>query len=272
MSDRLTMAALRFAANIERLDDPTEILEMLHQVARVAGLNAGGAVRAPSWPRHGERKGFTEIYTHSSMPTEFWSELKALYAKHGHSFLAVLAWHNRGVFTLTEGLRIVKPTGSDRWIVELVHRYGARDALYVPDGKWMIIFWSSKITRLDAPTRAALQLAGLAASARLERLRSCRRDGESDPGLSARQRAVLRLVSYGHTLHGAADHLGIGYKTAAEHAERAGKKLGAKNLPHAVAEAMRRYVVLGVGMSAACAAIFDIYDICCWDEIVRWMV
>jgi DNA-binding CsgD family transcriptional regulator len=270
MSDRLTMAALRFVANVERLNEPADILEALHQIARLVVLNAGGALRAPSWPRHGELKGFTEIHTHPSMPAEFWTELRVLYAKHGHSFLAELAWRNRGAFTLTEGLRLVKPTGSDRWIVDHLYRYGARDALYVPDGKWMTIYWAGKPLRLDAPTRAALQLAGIAAGGGLERLRGRRRNAEPDPGLSARQRAILRLVSHGQTLHQAAEHLGIGYKTAAEHAERAEKKLGAKNLPHAVAEAIRRYVVIGLACSLACGVIFDVYDICCWDEIAKW--
>jgi len=266
MSDRLTMAALRFAANVERFDDPADMLEALHQVARTAGLNALGAWRVPSWARLGDRRTYT-TYKHPSIPAEFWPDFWVQYDKHGRSFLANLAWRNRSGFTLTEALRIVKPTGNDRWIQQLLNRHGARDVFYVATGAWMVVYWSPKMLRLDAPTRAALQLAAGAAAARFQALSSRRNEQEPDPGLSARQRAVLRLMSQGLTLHETAEHLGIAYGTAQEHAARAQKKLGAKNLPHAVAEALRRYVViswLAATVLATAAGLCDVHTPDCW--------
>jgi DNA-binding CsgD family transcriptional regulator len=271
MSDRLTLAVLRFTATVERLNDPADILEALHQFGRLAGLNAFGAWCLPAWARRDDRRAFS-IHMHPSIPAAFISEYWKLYSQHGRSFLQTLAWQNRGAFTMTEALRLVKPTGDDRWVQELAYRHGIRDVFYCPNGGCMVVYWSPKPLRLDATTRAVLQLAAGATAARLRALsRRSARQEEPDPGLSPRQRAVLRLVSLGLSLHETADHLGIAYGTAQEHAERAAKKLGAKSLPHAVAEALRRYVVIGIGMSAACTAIFDVYDICCWDEIVRWV-
>lgn len=268
MSDRLTLAVMRFTANVERLNDPTDILEALHQFGRLAGLNALGAWCLPAWARRDDRKAYS-VWSHPSVPAAFWPEFWKLYGEHGRSFLAAMAWQNSGAFTMTEALRLAKPTGNDRWLQELLYRHGIRDVFYCPNGACMVVYWSPKLLRLDATSRAALGLTAGAAAARLRALSSRRGQQEPDPGLSARQRAVLRLVSQGLSLHETAEHLGIAYGTVQEHAERAQKKLGAKSLPHAVAEALRRYVVIGMTASLGCSLTCEIYDICCWDEIAR---
>lgn len=265
MSERLMTASLRFASRVERIDAADDLIAELHRVAQhVPNLNLLGAWCVPSWARRDDRRAYT-IWAHSSFPAVFWPEFWELYAKYGRSFLADRAWRNRDAFTMTEALRIRKPTGNARWVQELFNRHGVRDVFYCPNGSCMVVYWSPKLLWLNIPTRAALELAAGAAAGRLRALARHRLEEDPKPGLSTRQQAVLRLVAQGYTLHQVGEHLGIGYKTVQEHAERAREKLGAKTLPHAVAEALRRYVVISYVASAACAGIFDVYDIHCWD-------
>ena len=268
MSDRLTMAALRFAVNVERLKDAAAILEALHQIARLAGLNVLGAWRVPPWGRRDDVDAF-HIQAHPSVPVQFWPDFRTLYAKHRRSFMAELAWQNRGPFTMTEALRIMRPTGEERWIVRLLNEYGIRDIFYVPNGSWMVVYWAAKPLRLDAPTRAALQLAAGATAARLQALSRHRGKDGADPGLSARQRAVLRLLGLGYTPHEIGERLEISHGTVKEHIERATRKLGAKTATQAAVEAVRRYAVLGY---AAALVTYGGLCACCWDEIVWWLV
>lgn len=269
MFDGLVRAAHQFVLQVGRFDE-SEILDQLHAVARLVELNVLGAWHVPSWARRGERQAYA-VYRHSSMPAAFWPEYWELHQKHGCSFLAMKAWQNRGAFTLTEALRERKPSGDERWIVQLLYRHGARDVYYVPCGSWMVVYWSPKaLLRLDAPSRAALQTAACAAAERLGRVIRREPKRVPEPELSAQQRAILRLRARGYSLQQAADHLQIRYGTAQEHQQRAIKKLRAKDLPHAVAEALHRYVVIGMSVSMACGAIFEAYDICCWDDIIRW--
>lgn len=267
MSDSLMMAALRFATQAERLNDPKAIVLQLENVARHGGLHLMGAWRVPAKALRDDRTPYT-MHASPSLPPTFLSDYWPLYQEHGRSVLADYAWRNKGAFTMTEALRIVKPGERERWIVRFFHKHGLRDVFYVPNGAWMVVYWAPKVLRLDSPSRAALQLAAGAAAARLGRL-TRERDGELMTGLSGRQRAVLRLVGQGYSLQEVANYLGIKYGTAQEHAQRAMKKLGAKNLTHAAAEAIRRYIVVGLATSAAAVAIFEVYDICCWDAIVR---
>ena len=266
MSDRLAMAALRYAANIEKLDEAADIIEALHQIARLAGLNMLGAWQLPSWARRGDRRAY-KTFAHPSFPAAYWSEFWELYAKHGRSFMAQMAWRNREAFTMTEALRIVKPTGNERWGQLLLYRHGARDVFYVSNGSWMVVYWASKPLRLDVRTRAALEFMAKAAAARLQALPGNRRHLEPDPGLSARQRAALRLLSEGYTTAEIATQLEIAHGTAKEHIGRAVKKLGARNQIHAVAEAMRRYVVitwLAAMTLATAAGLCDVHHPDCW--------
>lgn len=266
MSDRLTMAALRFAANVERLKDAAAILEILHQVARLAGLNVLGAWRVPPWGRRDDIDAFY-IQAHSSVPAQFWPDFRALYAKHRRSFMAELAWQNRGSFTMTEAMRIMKPTGEERWIVRLLDQYGIRDIFYVPNGTWMVVYWASKPLRLDAPTKAALQLAANATAARLRAMSRRRGEDGAGPELSARQRAVLRLLGQGYTPHEIGQRLEISHGTVKEHIERASRKLGARTATQAAVEAVRRYAVLAwlAAMALATAAgLCDVHNPDCW--------
>ena len=266
MSDRLTMATLRFAANVERLDDIADILEGLHQVARLAGLNLLGAWRVPPWGRRDNIDGF-DIHPHLSLPEQFWADFRALYGKHRRSFMAELAWQNRGPFTMTEAMRIMRPTGEERWIVRLLEQHGLRDVFYVPNGAWMVVYWAAKPLRLDAPTRAALQLAANAAAERLRAMSRRRGKDGAGPELSARQRAVLRLLGQGYTPQEIGQHLEISHGTVKEHIGRASKKLGARTATQAAVEAVRRYAVLAwlaSAVLATAAGLCDVHHPDCW--------
>jgi DNA-binding CsgD family transcriptional regulator len=266
MSDRqISIAAMQFSSQLERIEDADAVLEHLHQLARLIGLNVLGAWSVPTWARRGDPRAY-KLHAHPSMPAPFWTEFWTLRGQHGRSFMADIAWRNQGPFTMTEALRIARPTGGERWIQELLYRYGAHDVFYVPNGRFMVVYWSPKgLRQFDGPARTALQFAATAAAVRLRSLGGRGLCHEPDPNLSSRQRAVLRLLADGRSLQDAAGELGIGYKTAQEHIDRAAEKLGAKSWPHAVAEALRRYLVIALTASVASYAIYMAYDVCCWD-------
>lgn len=266
MSDRLMMAAMRFAGNIEQLKDAAAILETLHQVARLSGLNVLGAWRVPPWGQRDDVDSF-RIHPHPSVPTQFWADFRVLYAKHRRSFMAELAWQNRGPFTMTQAMRIMKPTGEERWIVQLLDQYRIRDVFYVPNGTWMVVYWASKPLRLGAPTEAALRLAANATAVRLQAMSRHRGKDGAGPELSSRQRAVLRLLAQGYTPQEIGRRLEISHGTVKEHIGRASKKLGARTATQAAVEAVRRYIVLAwltSAVLATAAGLCDMHHPDCW--------
>jgi len=268
MSDGgLVLAAQKFAAEVDRFTSELEIINALHAVARHADLNLMGIWFVPESARRGDRKPY-EVRFHSSVPDGFLPEWWRLFHQHGRSFVSSLLWQSQVSFTMGEALRALKPTGDDRWSQHLFHRYGMRDAFYVPNGSWVVCFWSTKTIRLDSATRAGLDLAARAASVRLA---SFSRHGfglaYQAPNLSARQLSILRLRAEGRTLREAAEHLHIKPSTAEEHQERAIKKLGAKDITHATAEYLRRYGMLAIAAMLMMAAMLS-RDPCCWLELI----
>ena len=80
---------------------------------------------------------------------------------------------------------------------------------------------------------------------RISALRFAEAGGKAIPGampgaLSARERESLSLAASGKTADGIAGVLGISPATAVEHLKEARRKLGAANMPHAVAIAISR--------------------------------
>ena len=80
---------------------------------------------------------------------------------------------------------------------------------------------------------------------RISTLRFAEACGKEPPGsmpgaLSARERETLTLAASGKTADGIAGILGISPATAVEHLKDARRKLGASNMPHAVAIAISR--------------------------------
>jgi len=66
---------------------------------------------------------------------------------------------------------------------------------------------------------------------------------EVKPGLTEREREILRLISFGNTSDTVASMLGITARTVDTHIGNAGSKLGAFNRVHAVAIALRQSLI-----------------------------
>ena len=116
----------------------------------------------------------------------------------------------------------------------------------VPSARRVVAFWSRKaLCRiLTQPSRIAIFGAANVAALRLEQLAgvSASRIG-SRPSLTAREIAVLRLVSTGGRTQDIARALGLGEETVRSHLKKAESKLGVSNRTHAACEALRRDLI-----------------------------
>ncbi len=65
----------------------------------------------------------------------------------------------------------------------------------------------------------------------------------AEPGLTTREREVLRLLADGLTREEIAERLGIGEGTVRAHLVKANRRLGARNRTHAVAVALRKGLI-----------------------------
>ena len=61
--------------------------------------------------------------------------------------------------------------------------------------------------------------------------------------LTQRELSVLKIASDGRTADEIASVLGLGMETVRSHLKKARTKLGARNSAHAVAEAMRQFLI-----------------------------
>ena len=131
---------------------------------------------------------------------------------------------------LGSGISHVARSRGGAWTIAsfVTHQFDAEEALLA----------NAAITQLltchlhDAVTRiSALRIAG-----------ANRKDTSVAPpgALSARERECLSLAATGKTAEGIASVLGISPATAVEHLKDARRKLGAANMPHAIALAIAR--------------------------------
>jgi LuxR family quorum sensing-dependent transcriptional regulator len=139
--------------------------------------------------------------------------------------------------------RLFQPVGVDRWAFELGLKYGMRDGLICPvGGRWVVVFWSRRVlcNILTQPDRIMIFAAANFAALRLEQLNGADvgRIG-SRARLTARELAVLRLVSMGTQTDGIAQALGLGEETVRSHLKKAQAKLEVRNRTHAACEAVR---------------------------------
>ena len=93
---------------------------------------------------------------------------------------------------------------------------------------------------LTPTARILLQAASSFAAQRLEHLTGL--DGLRSR-LTAREIAVLRLVSRGRQASEIAKGLGLGEETVRSHLKKAQVKLGARNRAHAACEALRQNLI-----------------------------
>jgi LuxR family quorum sensing-dependent transcriptional regulator len=227
---------------------PGEVLDDLHEVcSKSTPLSVLGAARLPlkvnDWSS--VQLGKT-AFLHSSAPPHWWDEYIAI-ARHQHDPGLMMAQWSLIGFTWTEGLRMLDPIGCDRWAFELALKHRMRDGLTCSVGRrWLVAFWSRQPLTgvLLLPARIILFAAASFAALRLEQLvePDPQRVGELNR-ITPRELAVLRSVAMGRQCQETARALGIGEETVRSHLKKAQGKLGARNRPHAVAEAMRQPLI-----------------------------
>jgi DNA-binding CsgD family transcriptional regulator len=222
------------------------VLDALHTVSMTSlPLNVLGAARLPlvdNWTFVLGKSGFL----HSSVPAGWWKEYAELRTQRFRP-LSFLARSSLASYTWTETWRLVQPIGVDRWSQELSLKYGMRDGLTCPvGGRWLVAFWSPKELShiLTKPIRIVVSAAASFAVLRLEQLLGPDVDRlPTQPQLTPRELAVLRLTSMGGQTAEVAQELGLGEETIRSHLKKAQTKLGARNRTHAACEALRRQLV-----------------------------
>jgi DNA-binding CsgD family transcriptional regulator len=187
-----------------------------------------------------------DVFLHSSVPVAWWNEYAAKAAQ-GYDPGIMMAKYSLVAYTWTETMQMLSPVGADRWPYDLALKYGIRDALTCCVGqRWLVAYWSREVLSkmLTQPLRLLLIAAAGFAALRLEQL-----VGEAagpivtQPPITARELAVLRLVSLGKTTNEIATLLGIGEETVRSHLKKVQAKLGVCNRAHAVAEAIRQQLI-----------------------------
>ena len=144
-------------------------------------------------------------------------------------------------------MQMLDPIGFERWPYELALKYGIRDALTCCVGqRWLVAYWSRQVlcNVLTHPLRMLLIAAAGFAALRLEQVigEDPRRVGDAPP-ITARELAVLRLVSLGMASNEIAKELGIGEETVRSHLKKVQSKMGVRNRAHAAAEAVRQQLI-----------------------------
>ena len=248
-SSDLPMDLLGFSHSLATSHTPQNVLDALHHAARTscASLSVLGAARLPlksnDW---GAMRLGHSVFLHSEVPEGWWDEYTIL-APTRFTPAVFLARSSLATYTWTETRRLLQPIGVDRWGYELALKYGMRDGFICPvGGRWMIAYWSRRdLCNLLTPTsRILLQSASSLAAERLEYLTApdTRRVG-SRSRLTARETAVLRLVSDGRQSSEIAKALGLGEETVRSHLKKAQVKLGARNRAQAACEALRQNLI-----------------------------
>jgi DNA-binding CsgD family transcriptional regulator len=237
-----------FTEVVDKVRTPAEVLDALDTFAqRWLPLRVLGTARMPAhasdW--RSTRLG-RDAFLHSSCPEGWWEEYRAI-AVREYDPGVMMARSSLMAFTWTETMQMLDPVGIDRWPYELSLRYGMRDALVCSVGRrWIVTYWSAKPLGklLTQPMRILLFAVASFAALRLEQL------VDHDPyfmgkrpRMTPRELAVLRLVSMGRQIGQVAAVLGLGEETVRSHLKKVQSKLGVRNRPHAIAEAMRQHLI-----------------------------
>lgn len=238
----------KFTEHVSRAKRPDEILDALDDFAsKLLPVNVLGVGRMPQ--RTSDWRSIQlgrDVFLHSSTPVEWWNEYAAKAAR-GYDPGIMMAKSSLVAYTWTETMQMLEPIGIDRWPYELARKYGIRDALTCCVGqRWLVAYWSRQVLGnvLTHPLRMLLIAAAGFAALRLEQVigEDPRRVGNRLP-ITARELAVLRLVSLGMASNEIAKELGIGEETVRSHLKKAQAKLGVRNRAHAAAEAVRQQLI-----------------------------
>jgi DNA-binding CsgD family transcriptional regulator len=238
----------KFSNGVIRAKTPGQILDGLDEFAStILPINVLGVGRMPQ--RTSDWRSIElgrEVFLHSSAPAGWWDEYAARAAE-GYDPGIMMAKTSLVAYTWTETMRALEPIGIDRWPYELALKYGIRDALTCCVGqRWLVAYWSRQVlcNVLTHPLRMLLIAAAGFAALRLEEVigEDAKRIGNRLP-ITARELAVLRLVSLGRGTSEIAKLLGIGEETVRSHLKKVQAKLGARNRAHAAADAVRQQLI-----------------------------
>ena len=238
----------KFTSHVTRAKTPGEILDGLDDFAsKLLPINALGVGRMPQ--RTTDWRSIQlgrDVFLHSSAPVEWWNEYAAK-AAHGYDPGIMMAKSSLVAYTWTETMQMLDPIGFERWPYELALKYGIRDALTCSVGqRWLVAYWSRQVlcNVLTHPLRMLLIAAAGFAALRLEQVigEDPRRVGDR-PSITARELAVLRLVSLGMASNEISKQLGIGEETVRSHLKKVQAKMGVRNRAHAAAEAVRQQLI-----------------------------
>ena len=241
---KMRPAAFRFCAGAATHRQPDQLLGALQEVSRKHPQRLG-VVAVWSIPYRSYRHDMSSInrtvYFHPEFPgEEFWAEYLKLAQERDGSAIDDYGRTMSHPFTLTEAMRALRLTGPARWYFNLLRDYGVRDGLYCPFRRWTTLFSSERPLHLERSDRHVLSMAAAIAVEQMERLvRTPRRRPITASKLTERQIAVLRLRSHGKTNVEIAAAFAISPVTVRNHLRNAMRKLKAKDLPHAVAKAIR---------------------------------
>jgi LuxR family quorum sensing-dependent transcriptional regulator len=238
----------KFTAYVSRARTVDAILDALDEFAsRLLPVNVLGVGRMPR--RTSDWRSIKlgrDVFLHRSAPAGWWNQYAAKAAQ-GYDPGIMMAKTSLVAYTWTETMQTLGPIGIDRWPYDLALKFGIRDALTCCVGqRWLVAYWSRHVlsNSLTHPLRMLLIAAAGFAASRLEQVTqdNPKRFG-SQPRITPRELAVLRLVSLGMASNDIAKQLGIGEETVRSHLKKAQVKLGARNRAHAASEAIRQQLI-----------------------------
>ncbi|MBO0766312.1 MAG: hypothetical protein J2P50_17220 [Hyphomicrobiaceae bacterium] len=237
-----------FTAFVAKARTPAGVLDALDGfAAQYLPLNALGAARFPLQASDWRSTRLDrDVFLHTSVPQGWWDQYAAM-AQREYDPGVMMARASLMAFTWTETMHMLDPIGIDRWPYELSLKYGIRDILSCSVGRrWIVSYWSRRSLHniLTPPYRVLLFAAASFVALRMEQLI------EHDPRwmgkrarVTPRELAVLRLISMGRQTAEIAHVLGLGEETVRSHLKKVQTKLGVRNRPHAIAEAMRQQLI-----------------------------
>jgi LuxR family quorum sensing-dependent transcriptional regulator len=229
---------------------PGEVLDALHELTMMHfPMSVLGAARLPfknnDWVSVELGK---NVFIHQSVPKGWWEEYAAAAPRHYDPGL-IMARSSLMAYTWVETMRMLDPVGMDRWWYELAHKYGMRDGMTCPvGGRWVVGFWSPKPFShlLSDALRIVIYGAASFAALRLDQIigPDLQRAATLARQPTPRELAVLRHMAAGKTMDEIARSLALGEETVRSHIKKAQAKLGARNRPQAVAEAIRHRLIV----------------------------
>lgn len=237
MSGGLTCKMVdRFAEAIEDLSHPAEVVRLLEDgVAAQIGLGVYCLWQVPFGDERAlqYRRG-RNYFPGPSVPEEYWTEFWPLVAMHGPSLFVRYARAHPAPFTWGEATRTLRPRGTDRWAIDILHKNGMLEGLHCPHNQYLVAFFSRDNFKPTRHERVALnQAAGLAVE-HYRRWAMRPKNLDRRPELSPNETKALLWYSLGDELDEIAQRLGSAKGSVETHLDRARLKLNAKTRAHAV--------------------------------------